>query len=89
MRLEEIALTDPYFIERSLYPNVDFYSGIIPQGDRHSNQHVHCNLRPGPHRGLDLPLERNALQPVQDSAVRASCTPATSRVTSPSWKIAK
>jgi citrate synthase len=27
--LEEIALTDPYFIERSLYPNVDFYSGII------------------------------------------------------------
>ena len=29
LRLEEIALTDPYFIERSLYPNVDFYSGII------------------------------------------------------------
>jgi len=29
MRLEEIALTDPYFKERNLYPNVDFYSGII------------------------------------------------------------
>ena len=28
-RLEESALTDPYFIERKLYPNVDFYSGII------------------------------------------------------------
>lgn len=27
--LEEIALTDPYFIERKLYPNVDFYSGIL------------------------------------------------------------
>lgn len=27
--LEEAALTDPYFIERKLYPNVDFYSGII------------------------------------------------------------
>jgi citrate synthase len=27
--LEEIALSDPYFIERKLYPNVDFYSGII------------------------------------------------------------
>ena len=27
--LEEIALTDSYFIERNLYPNVDFYSGII------------------------------------------------------------
>ncbi len=29
MRLEEIALNDAYFIERRLYPNVDFYSGII------------------------------------------------------------
>jgi citrate synthase len=27
--LEEEALSDPYFIERKLYPNVDFYSGII------------------------------------------------------------
>jgi citrate synthase len=29
MKLEEIALKDDYFIERKLYPNVDFYSGII------------------------------------------------------------
>jgi citrate synthase len=29
MELEQIALNDPYFIERKLYPNVDFYSGII------------------------------------------------------------
>ena len=28
-RLEELALSDPYFVERKLYPNVDFYSGII------------------------------------------------------------
>ncbi len=28
MELEKIALSDPYFIERKLYPNVDFYSGI-------------------------------------------------------------
>jgi len=27
--LEEVALKDPYFIERKLYPNVDFYSGIL------------------------------------------------------------
>ena len=27
--LEEVALNDEYFIERKLYPNVDFYSGII------------------------------------------------------------
>ena len=30
-KLEEVALQDPYFIERKLYPNVDFYSGIILQ----------------------------------------------------------
>jgi citrate synthase len=29
IELEQIALTDPYFIERKLYPNVDFYSGIL------------------------------------------------------------
>lgn len=31
MELERIALNDQYFIERKLYPNVDFYSGIIYQ----------------------------------------------------------
>jgi citrate synthase len=29
MRLEEVALHDEYFVERKLYPNVDYYSGII------------------------------------------------------------
>jgi len=29
LKLEEIALSDPYFVEKKLYPNVDFYSGII------------------------------------------------------------
>jgi hypothetical protein len=29
MQLEKVALEDDYFIERQLYPNVDFYSGII------------------------------------------------------------
>ncbi|ARE35682.1 type II citrate synthase [Rhodococcus sp. P27] len=29
MQLEEAALTDDYFIERKLYPNVDFYTGLI------------------------------------------------------------
>ncbi|CAG9001199.1 MAG: Citrate synthase [Candidatus Celerinatantimonas neptuna] len=29
MELEKIALTDEYFIEKKLYPNVDFYSGIV------------------------------------------------------------
>jgi citrate synthase len=29
MELEKIALEDSYFIEKKLYPNVDFYSGIV------------------------------------------------------------
>ena len=29
MELEELALRDPYFVDKKLYPNVDFYSGII------------------------------------------------------------
>jgi len=29
LRLEEMALSDPYFVEKKLFPNVDFYSGII------------------------------------------------------------
>jgi citrate synthase len=28
-KLEELALQDPYFVDRKLYPNVDFYSGIL------------------------------------------------------------
>ncbi len=29
LKLEKVALTDEYFVERQLYPNVDFYSGVI------------------------------------------------------------
>lgn len=32
--LEQAALSDQYFIQRKLYPNVDFYSGIIYKGKR-------------------------------------------------------
>jgi citrate synthase len=31
LELEQIALNDDYFVEKKLYPNVDFYSGIIYQ----------------------------------------------------------
>ena len=31
LKLEEVALADDYFISRRLYPNVDFYSGLIYQ----------------------------------------------------------
>jgi citrate synthase len=31
LKLEEVALADDYFVDRRLYPNVDFYSGLIYQ----------------------------------------------------------
>jgi len=31
LKLEEVALSDSYFVDRRLYPNVDFYSGLIYQ----------------------------------------------------------
>src|SRR5207249_6004782 len=31
LKLEEVALSDDYFVSRRLYPNVDFYSGLIYQ----------------------------------------------------------
>jgi len=31
LKLEETALADSYFVDRKLYPNVDFYSGLIYQ----------------------------------------------------------
>ena len=34
MELERIALEDEYFVKRKLYPNVDFYSGLIYQAMR-------------------------------------------------------
>jgi citrate synthase len=40
MALEKIALEDDYFVKRKLYPNVDFYSGIV-QRDRDSSEPVH------------------------------------------------
>ncbi len=60
MELENIALNDPYFIEKKLYPNVDFYSGIILKAMGIPSSYVHRHFRNGTYRWLDRPLERNA-----------------------------
>ena len=57
--LEEAALKDPYFVDRKLYPNVDFYSGLIYRAHRHPDQHVHRHVRHRPATGLAGPLERD------------------------------
>ncbi len=50
-RLEEIALDDDYFVERKLYPNVDFYTGLIYKAMGFPTQDVHGAVRARPHAG--------------------------------------
>jgi citrate synthase len=52
LKLEEHALSDDYFVSRSLYPNVDFYTGLIYRD-------VHGPVRPRPPSGLDRPVARD------------------------------
>ena len=59
MELERIALEDEYFVEKKLYPNVDFYSGIVQRAIGIPDQHVHRHLRPGAHGRLGGAVERD------------------------------
>ncbi len=59
MELEKIALEDDYFVERKLYPNVDFYSGHHASGHGLPDQHVHRAVRRRPHGRLGRPVERD------------------------------
>ena len=57
--LEQIALSDPYFIERKLYPNVDFYSGIIYRAMGHPHPTCSPSCSPSASAGLDRAVEGN------------------------------
>ncbi len=61
--LADAALNDDYFIERKLYPNVDFYSGMILRGDRHPDEYVHRDVRDRADAGLDRQLEGDPRRP--------------------------
>ena len=52
LELERIALYDEYFIKRKLYPNVDFYSGIIYQAMGFTPDAVHGAVRDSAHGRL-------------------------------------
>jgi citrate synthase len=52
LKLEEVALADDYFVSRKLYPNVDFYSGLIYQAMRLPDRDVHRAVRHSAHRRL-------------------------------------
>ena len=57
--LEEIALNDPYFVERKLYPNVDFYSGIIYRAIGIPTSMFTVMFAMGRLPGWDCSMERN------------------------------
>ena len=57
MELERIALHDEYFIEKKLYPNVDFYSGITLKAMGFPTSDVHRAVRGRPHGRLDRAVE--------------------------------
>ena len=56
MELEKIALNDEYFVEKKLYPNIDFYSGITLKAMGFP-LHVHRSVRPCAHGRLDCTVE--------------------------------
>ena len=56
LELEKIALEDEYFVKRKLYPNVDFYSGLIYEALQHAGRHVHRAVRDPAHERLDRPV---------------------------------
>ena len=61
--LEKRALDDDYFTSRKLYPNVDFYSGIIYEALEIPTEHVHGDLRDPPHGGLGLAVDGDERRP--------------------------
>ena len=61
--LEQIALKDEYFIEKKLYPNVDFYSGVILNAIGFPTDMFTALVRARPHRRLGRAVERDDLRP--------------------------
>ena len=59
MELEKIALTDEYFIEKKLYPNIDFYSGITLKALGFPTTMFTVLFARRPHRRLDRAVEGN------------------------------
>ena len=61
--LEEVALADQYFIDRKLYPNVDFYTGVIYKAMGFPTRMFTVLFAIGRLPGLDRPLARDEPRP--------------------------
>lgn len=75
-QLEEIALTDDFFIERKLYPNVDYYTGVIYRAMGFPTRMFTVLFALGGFRAGSRTGGRCTRSPTR-SAVRARSTPAT------------
>ena len=64
LRLEEVALADDYFVSRRLYPNVDFYTGLIYKAMGFPTSMFTGAVRPGPPARLDRPVAGDDHGPV-------------------------
>ena len=81
-RLEEVALSDEYFVSRKLYPNVDFYSGLIYRAIGFPKNMFTELLRHRPPAGLDRAVEGDARREGRRrSAGRGRSTSARERAT--------
>ena len=58
--LEKAARSDDYFIERNLYPNVDFYSGIVYRALGIPRQYVYGHVCSRPTPRMVVSMERTA-----------------------------
>ena len=73
LELEKIALNDPYFVDRKLYPNVDFYSGITLRALGFPAEMFTVLFSLAPHGWLDQPMEEMFGSPQRRSALRQLC----------------
>ena len=80
MELERIALHDEYFIEKKLYPNVDFYSGITLRAMGFPTSMFTVLFARGAHRRLDRAVEGNDRGPAPEARPAA---PALYRLAAP------
>ena len=76
LKLEEVALADEYFISRKLYPNVDFYSGLIYQAMGFPIEMFTGAVRHPPHRRAGWPTGRSCSSRTRRSPGPASSTSA-------------
>ena len=72
LQLEQMALNDPYFIDKKLFPNVDFYSGVILSAIGFPTTMFTVAVRARPHRRLGRAVERDDQRPRAEDRPPAS-----------------